>query len=444
MLGHYLKHGFPLSPFVLIEQNSRLLVFSIFTLIAIFNIFSLYSKNNRKSEVDEIGKIIGALTAGMLFFEFMTIFYRDLIFKRLIIFWAWIISIVLVSLFRISLIILEKKLKKYGFNSSNVLVVGTNEIAKMILNRVKSNPELGMRVRGIISDNPSDIGKNIFGFNVLGSISDIKSIIRDQNISKIIFAIPEADPSIMMKVIEECELEKVKFLFTPKILDIVASRINTDEISGFPLIAVNEIQLYGFKAFVKRSSDLILGSMLLILLLPVILIISILIKLDSKGPVLFWQNRVGKNGKIFKMFKFRSMFLGSDESYDSLKSKNEADGHIFKIKNDPRLTNVGKILRKLSLDELPQIINVLRGEMSLVGPRPPLPREVENYNEWHKKRLRILPGITGLWQVSGRSELPFEDMVKLDLLYIENWSLWLDLKILFKTIPVVLMARGAY
>lgn len=444
ILGHYLKHGFSLSPYALIEQNSRLLVFATLTLIAVFNAFSLYAKNNRKSEVDEIGKIIGALTAGMLFFEFMTIFYRDLIFKRLIIFWAWFISCILIGLVRVGSIMVQKKLYKIGFGASNILIVGSGELSQTIQKKILDNPQMGMRIKGIISNRLDEIGREINGIKIMGGINDIKRIIRTQNISKIIFAIPEADSSVMMKVIEDCELEKVKFLFTPKILDIVASRINTDEISGFPLIAVNEIQLYGINAFVKRASDLILGCLILIFLLPLFLFISILIKIDSKGPVLFWQHRVGKNEKIFKMHKFRSMFLGAQDSVYSLIDKNEADGLIFKIKNDPRITRVGKILRRLSLDELPQIINVLKGEMSLVGPRPPLPGEVEKYSEWHRKRLRILPGITGLWQVSGRSELPFEDMVKLDVLYIENWSLWLDLKILLKTIPVVLTAKGAY
>jgi lipopolysaccharide/colanic/teichoic acid biosynthesis glycosyltransferase len=160
--------------------------------------------------------------------------------------------------------------------------------------------------------------------------------------------------------------------------------------------------------------------------------------------VLFGQERVGKDGKVFIAYKFRSMVVEAEKLFDKVKHMSEVEGHVFKMKDDPRVTRVGKWLRKFSLDELPQLINVLLGEMSLVGPRPPIPREVANYSSWHKKRLRITPGITGLWQVSGRSEIPFEEMVRLDIYYIENWSLWMDCKILLMTIPAVLFTKGAY
>jgi exopolysaccharide biosynthesis polyprenyl glycosylphosphotransferase len=195
---------------------------------------------------------------------------------------------------------------------------------------------------------------------------------------------------------------------------------------------------------IKRAMDLTFGALLIPIAAPMMLGIAALIRLDSPGPIIFSQKRVGRGGKPFLTYKFRSMRVGAESEQTQLYNLNEASGPLFKIKNDPRHTRVGRWLRRTSLDELPQIFNVLRGEMSLVGPRPPMIAEVEKYEDWHKKRLDATPGMTGLWQVSGRSELTFDEMVMLDIYYIENWSPWLDLWILFKTVPTVLLARGAY
>jgi exopolysaccharide biosynthesis polyprenyl glycosylphosphotransferase len=181
-----------------------------------------------------------------------------------------------------------------------------------------------------------------------------------------------------------------------------------------------------------------------VLLSPLLILITVLIKLGSRGPVFYRQWRVGKSGKRFRMYKFRSMVENAEEEIDALLELNEASGPLFKMKHDPRMTRMGRFLRKTSLDELPQLLNVLRGEMSLVGPRPPLPVEVDDYEEWQRVRLSVRQGMTGLWQVSGRSRLSFDEMVALDMYYIENWSLWLDVAILLKTVPIVLFAKGAY
>ncbi len=195
---------------------------------------------------------------------------------------------------------------------------------------------------------------------------------------------------------------------------------------------------------IKRVMDMIGASLLLLFLLLPMALIALLVKLSSPGPVIFRQCRVGRHGKLFTAYKFRTMRVGAELEVEQLRHLNEATEPLFKIRNDPRLTPVGQALRRLSFDELPQLWNVLRGDMSLVGPRPALPAELAQYEDWHKKRLEVLQGATGLWQVSGRSELTFDEMVKLDLYYIENWSPWLDLKILLQTIPTMLTARGAY
>jgi exopolysaccharide biosynthesis polyprenyl glycosylphosphotransferase len=200
----------------------------------------------------------------------------------------------------------------------------------------------------------------------------------------------------------------------------------------------------GWNLAVKRALDEVISALALVILSPLLLLIAILIKLDSPGPAVFAQQRIGRGGKPFTVYKFRTMRRGAEEEQEALKALNEAKGPMFKMKADPRCTPLGRLLRRISLDELPQLYNVLRGEMSIVGPRPPLPGEVQQYQEWHKKRLETLPGLTGLWQVSGRSDLTFDDMVLLDIYYIENWSLLLDLRIALKTVPSALFGRGAY
>jgi exopolysaccharide biosynthesis polyprenyl glycosylphosphotransferase len=207
---------------------------------------------------------------------------------------------------------------------------------------------------------------------------------------------------------------------------------------------VANIGFFGINLFLKNMVDYILGTILFLFFIPIYLVVGIMIKIDSPGPVFYKQRRYTKKCKEFYIYKFRTMFVDADKKLEALRQLNEADGPLFKIKNDPRVTNVGRFLRKFSIDELPQIINVLRGELSLVGPRPPIPAEVEQYDEWEMKRLDVKQGITGLWQISGRSELNFEEMTRLDLYYIQNWSIAMDIIIILKTIPAVLFSKGAY
>jgi len=217
-----------------------------------------------------------------------------------------------------------------------------------------------------------------------------------------------------------------------------------EDLGGIPMIGVREISISSSARLFKRTMDVVVSLVGLIVLFPLFLLIGLVIRIDSPGSVLFRQIRVGKDEQLFACYKFRSMREGAEQEKEKLLDQNEADGPIFKIRNDPRITPVGRFLRRTSLDELPQLINVLMGQMSLVGPRPAPPSEVQRYQPWHKRRLEVAPGITGMWQVSGRSELTFDEMVLLDLYYIENWSPALDLQILLQTVPKVLLGEGAY
>jgi len=236
----------------------------------------------------------------------------------------------------------------------------------------------------------------------------------------------------------------VRARVVPDLFQLSLSRVDFDDMGGIPLVGLKETSIPRAGRVLKRALDIILSLAGLIILAPFLIVVAILIRLDSPGPALFTQRRVGEDGRLFNIYKFRSMRMGAEEQQAQLQELNQASGPLFKIKADPRLTRMGRFLRRSSVDEFPQFFNVLRGEMSIVGPRPGLPPEVAKYEAWHRQRLEVPPGITGLWQVSGRSELSFDEMCMLDVYYIENWSLGLDLAIMLKTVPRVLFADGAY
>jgi exopolysaccharide biosynthesis polyprenyl glycosylphosphotransferase len=256
--------------------------------------------------------------------------------------------------------------------------------------------------------------------------------------------LPGRSSRLLRRISWSLEGTGVDLVVSPALTDVAGPRIHVRPMSGLPLLHVEEPDFHGARRIVKGVSDWVAGAFLTLLALPVLILIAVAIKVSDRGPVFFRQTRVGVHGREFPCLKFRSMVVDAEERLAKLQAANEHDGVLFKIKDDPRVTGVGKIIRRLSLDELPQLFNVLRGEMSLVGPRPPLPSEVEQYGDDVKRRLLVKPGITGLWQVSGRSNLSWEDSVRLDLYYVENWSLSTDIVILAKTIRAVLSRDGAY
>jgi exopolysaccharide biosynthesis polyprenyl glycosylphosphotransferase len=236
----------------------------------------------------------------------------------------------------------------------------------------------------------------------------------------------------------------VRARVVPDMFQLSLTHVDFDDIGGIPLMGLREARISRGGRLVKRVLDFTLAVLGLLLSAPLWLLVALAIKLESPGPAVFTQRRVGEKGRLFEIHKFRSMRKGAEEQQAELRARNEASGPLFKIKDDPRLTRLGPFLRRYSLDEIPQLWNVVRGEMSIVGPRPGLPSEVAQYQPWHRQRLEVPPGITGLWQVSGRSDLTFDEMCLLDIYYIENWSLRLDLSIMLRTIPRVLFAQGAY
>jgi exopolysaccharide biosynthesis polyprenyl glycosylphosphotransferase len=278
----------------------------------------------------------------------------------------------------------------------------------------------------------------------MGTVADLRDVIREVGAECVFVAASALSANEMGYVAKAVRLEGVEVRVTATLPEVLSSRVAVQSLGGVTALSLRPVRLTGTQAVIKRAFDIAVAGIGLVIISPVLAAIAVAIKVTSPGPVLFRQKRVGHRGRPFTMLKFRSMQVGADRMVDELRAEHGVEDLMFKIKDDPRVTKVGRFLRKVSLDELPQLINVVIGDMSLVGPRPPLPEEVTRYEDWQFDRLEVPPGIIGLWQVSGRSYLSFEDCVRLDLFYIENWSLAYVLYILAKTIPVLVSKRGAY
>ncbi len=340
--------------------------------------------------------------------------------------------------------IIMSYVRRHGIGSRRVLLVGAGEMSRTIMRTLLAEPSLGYDVVGFLDDNPQKGESNLGPFVGLGPLDNLPQALKNNQVDEVIITLPWQYHRRIMSVLRQCQLANVRARVVPDVLQLSLDRVDIEVLNGIPLLSVKPTTIAGPQFAIKRSMDLFLSGLGLIFVLPVMGILAIAIKMDSPGPVLFVQTRIGRKGKPFKAYKFRSMVVDAERLKPQLQQLNEADGPLFKIRDDPRLTKMGRFLRRTSLDELPQIFNVIKGEMSLVGPRPALPEEVDAYAPWHRKRLEALPGMTGLWQVSGRSNLGFDEMVMLDIYYVENWSPGLDISILLRTIPKVLIGEGAY
>jgi len=364
--------------------------------------------------------------------------------------------------FHLGLRFVQTLIRERGINLIPTLVVGTNNEARQTILELRERKYLGYRVFGVVEGSESNVAAAELDLDdgsvvqVLGGIDDLSGLIRRFDIREVIIT----DNSLESERLFDAMMgvgrsNKVEFRFAPSLFDLLPQKTSVDQIGVLPMVRLFREPLSDAQRFLKRLSDLIIAVVAGMISLPIWSAVAIAVKLDSPGAVLFKQERVGMDGRVFLCYKFRSMRADSDESLHREAYQKNIDGHeaanagdedkpVFgKVKDDPRITRVGRFIRRSSLDELPQLLNVIWGEMSIVGPRPPIPYEVEGYEKWHRKRLDMKPGITGLWQVSGRNRLTFEEMVRVDLYYIEHWSLLLDAKILLLTIPAVLRGDGA-
>jgi exopolysaccharide biosynthesis polyprenyl glycosylphosphotransferase len=418
----------------------------IFTalLIFVYRQQGVYRLRRQVSWVDEIYAIISATATGTIIMIVLIFLYRAAFYSRAIFLYTGLFTVFFLGLSRLLKVITLRAMRRRGVGARRVLIIGAGEIARTVMRMVVANPECGLNIIGFLDDDPQKANKDIGRFKALGKLDNLREALATEGIEEVIITLPWQHHDKIMLIMGRCERLNLRTRIVPDLFQMRLSHMEVEEIAGVPMIGIKEVGISGFSQFIKRMVDIVIAGAGLFLFAPLMGLLALMIKLESPGPVLFQQERVGKNGRIFIINKFRSMVDGADYQKEALQAFNEANGPLFKIRNDPRMTRLGKLMRRLSVDELPQLYNILVGDMSLVGPRPPVPSEVEQYTDWHKRRLEIAPGLTGLSQVSGRSELSFDEMALLDIYYIENWSPALDTKILLQTIPRVIFGSGAY
>jgi exopolysaccharide biosynthesis polyprenyl glycosylphosphotransferase len=371
--------------------------------------------------------------------------FQPLVFSRLMLIYVAAITVILLSLLRAVRRILLAYMRSKGIGVQRVLIVGAGEVGQAVLRTMIARKELGYYPVGYVDDDPDRGNVDLGRVKGLGGTKNIGKTIQNHQVDLIVITMRWAHHERILELVQACRRAGCDVRVVPDLFQLNLRQVQVENLDGIPLLGVNgNTPFRASSRVLKRALDI----SLIILFSPVLLIlfglIAVAIWLQGPGPIFYTQRRVGENGREFNIIKFRSMVLNADDLRAQLVEESGQDPRHPKIKNDPRITRIGRIIRATSLDELPNLINVLRGQMSLVGPRAPTPDEVALYEPWHKQRLNIIPGMTGLWQVSGRSDVPFEEMCLLDIYYIENWSVRMDAQILMMTVPRVLLGHGAY
>jgi len=406
-----------------------------------------YEANRFASFLSQIRGIVLACTFATLLIMFVSALggFERLTVAVITTFWAF--NAVVLILSRMVLFRLLLRFRRVGRNSRHILFVGVNDEALRLADRIEQRPELGCRLVGFFAEDSiafeRALGKSL-RWPLLGTLEDLRSFLEKGTVDEVLVCLPLKERVFhVYDLIRLCRDLGLVVRIVPEAFDTkLLSRAQVELFEGHHLVTFFRENLL-WQLLAKRVVDVAVSSAMLLVLSPLLLAVALIIKFTSPGPVLFVQERVGMNKRKFKLLKFRSMVVNAEELKQRLAAHNEMDGPVFKMKNDPRITPIGRFIRKTSIDELPQLWNVLRGDMSLVGPRPPLPNEVAQYELLSHRRLSIRPGLTCIWQISGRNEISFEQWMEMDRDYVENWTFWLDLKILAQTVPVVLFGKGA-
>jgi len=410
------------------------LIYVLFTYFCVKK--GLFSFHERISLADDFFKLLQSVVFSFLIaVGILFLLKTSAVFSRIFIVGYAGYMFAVACIVRFVGLLMVRELQKRNQLIKNVLIIGAGKIGHDIEKFLTRKRHTGCRVIGFLDDQKKND-------RVLGNLQRLESVLKQYDVHEVYITIP-SERNVIQELLGKLKKYDFTIKIIPEMYDISATALQFRSSELYPFVEVVKTPLRGFNLFLKRLFDVIFSGIGLILLLPVFAVVAVLIKMDSSGPVFFKQKRIGKNGVPFTMYKFRSMVVNAEELKKDL-MPNAMDGPAFKMKEDPRVTKLGKFLRKYSIDELPQLLNVFLGHMSLIGPRPPVPDEAERYSDYEWRRLDVRPGMTGLWQVSGRSDVPFEERVSLDIYYIENWSFALDLKILLRTIPVVLFGKGAY
>lgn len=426
----------------------------ILTLICYYlslRLFTVYDSFRRQKFYQVIVKIVQAGITGMLAVIFLIYILHIPALSRLFMAFFVALSIIFLITSKAILYYTLRHSRQRNYNTRQVLIIGSRNRSIDLIKEILRNPESGFRIHGCLetADQKKLVGTTVIeNVTVTGTMEDFKDILLNNSIDEVFFAIPlkkvdniheyiffAENMGINIRIMPDFQIQKI--MYYPQ-----TAKIAIDSFLGMPTLCLSSTSSKNSELMIKTMIDYIGAGAGVILLSPLMLLIALLIKLTSRGPVLFTQIRSGLNGREFPLYKFRTMVINAEELKSKLAQNNEMDGPVFKMKNDPRVTRIGSFLRKSSLDELPQLFNILRGEMSLVGPRPPLPIEVEQYQLWQRRRLSMKPGLTCIWQVSGRNDISFDNWMKMDLEYIDNWSLLFDLKLIGITVKEMLLGKG--
>ena len=454
LLAYWLRFEIPFFPPRPVPSFDPYLRFSFlvaFVGFAMLYSCGLYSLRYLSFRGDDFFGLLRAMTLSTLTAMIVSFVLRGYItpygeetYSRIIILTSGVLSLVLLTLWRSGVSAVFKYLRRRGFGLKRVIIVGTDQVGRGFHRAVQRNVDFEYRPVGFVYNGEPVGDLEVEGLRVLGGLEDLPAIIQTERVDEVVLACMDLAPEVVAQLVKTCERTDVQFSMIPGFFEILTRQMRVSEVADIPIFQLEERIFQRWGRLVKRGMDIALSILVVALLSPFLALVALLIKLESRGSIFYKHARVGKGEKLFYMYKFRSMVTNAEERRAELETLSQSGDALLKLPKDPRVTPFGRFLRKWSIDEIPQVLNVLKGEMSWVGPRPHIPSEVAGYKEWHRRKYDVLPGVTGLTQVSGRKDLTLDEMVRLDIYYIENWSPLLDVQLLLRTVPEVLLRRGAY
>ncbi len=454
LLAYWLRFQLEFLPEVPVPSFELYFRFSFFVGVigfAMLHSSGMYRLRHLYFGVDDFFAVFRAVTFSALIIMVMNFIFRGYItsydvetYSRVIIFFSWFLSVVLLSLWRAGTALVFKQFRKRGKGLKNVVIIGTDQVARGFCRAIQQNVDFEYRPLGFLSNGITPSADEVEGLPIMGAVDELSAIFRRETVNEVVLTCMDMEMEQVAHVIKVCERADVQFSMIPGFFEILTRQMNVQEVADIPIFQLEERIFQRWGRLVKRGIDIAVAMLVLLVFAPLWVFAALGIVLESKGGVIFKHDRVGKGEKIFSMWKFRSMYADAEQRREEMENLHGSADALLRVPDDVRVTRVGRLLRRFSIDEIPQIYNVLKGDMSLVGPRPHMPSEVAQYKDWQRRKFDVLPGMTGLTQVRGRKDLSLDEMVRLDIYYIENWSPIFDLQILLKTIPAVFFGKGAY